>query len=218
MAYPTVSAPYGLQPINLIGGQQFAGQTREIPITAANATVNYNVALYNGDVVQITSTGTIIKSTLAAQTSPVAGVVGVFVGCSYTNPTTKQKVFAQYWPGFASGVTDALAYVVDDPDALFKVVVCGDTADGTGLVPVPVTQAYVGGNLALVLNTGNANTGDSKLAATSPADPSASAALRIVDLVRETGYVNGSNVLVYPEVVVKFNFGYHSYYNATGVA
>jgi hypothetical protein len=218
MAFPTVSAPYGLQPINLIGGQQFAGQTRELPITAANATVNYNTALYNGDVVQISTNGTIIKSTLAAQTSAVAGVVGVFVGCSYTNPTTRQKVFAQYWPGFASGVTDALAYVVDDPDALFKVVVCGDTADGTGLVPVPVTQAYVGGNLALVLNAGNANTGNSRLAATSPADPAALAALRIVDVVNETGFLNSSNVLVYPEVVAKFNFGYHSYYNATGLA
>ncbi len=28
MAYPTVSAPYGLRPVNLIGGQVFAGATR----------------------------------------------------------------------------------------------------------------------------------------------------------------------------------------------
>ena len=32
MAYPTVSAPYGLKPVNLIGGQVFAGSTRNIPI------------------------------------------------------------------------------------------------------------------------------------------------------------------------------------------
>jgi hypothetical protein len=28
MAYPTVDKPYGLQPVNLIGGQVFAGSTR----------------------------------------------------------------------------------------------------------------------------------------------------------------------------------------------
>ena len=35
MAYPVVDAPYGLKPINLIGGQVFAGSTRELPITYA---------------------------------------------------------------------------------------------------------------------------------------------------------------------------------------
>jgi hypothetical protein len=30
MAYPTVSKPYGLQPVNLIGGQVFAGATRNV--------------------------------------------------------------------------------------------------------------------------------------------------------------------------------------------
>jgi hypothetical protein len=30
MAYPVVNAPYGLKPINLIGGQVFAGATRNI--------------------------------------------------------------------------------------------------------------------------------------------------------------------------------------------
>ena len=34
MAYPTVQAPYGLIPINLIGGQVFAGATRQIPIAS----------------------------------------------------------------------------------------------------------------------------------------------------------------------------------------
>ena len=29
MAYPTVSAPYGLKPINLYGGTPFAGATRQ---------------------------------------------------------------------------------------------------------------------------------------------------------------------------------------------
>ena len=38
MAYPTVSAPYGLKPINLIGGQVFAGATRQLVIANTTGT------------------------------------------------------------------------------------------------------------------------------------------------------------------------------------
>jgi len=214
MAYPTVSKPYGLQPVNLIGGQVFAGATRQLPITTSG--VNYNTALFNGDVVQITSSGTIIKSTLDSDTSAVAGVVGVFVGCRYTNPNTKQPTYSQYWPGFASGVTDAFAYIVDDPDALFKVVSVGDTADTTGLDVTPLQQTVLGNNVQLVLNTGDSTTGDSRVGVYwNSGAPTQTYAMRIVDLVPDTSYVSSGNI-VYPELIVKFNFGFHSYYNATG--
>ena len=48
MAYPVVSAPYGLKPINLIGGQVFAGSTREVPIQYGEATT-----IYYGDFVKV---------------------------------------------------------------------------------------------------------------------------------------------------------------------
>ena len=41
MAYPTVSAPYGLIPINLVGGRVFAGATRQIPIGSGEGTDIY---------------------------------------------------------------------------------------------------------------------------------------------------------------------------------
>ncbi len=213
MAYPTISAPYGLKPINLIGGQVFAGATRQLPITTSS--VNYATAIFYGDVVQLASSGTVIISTLDTDTSPVAGVVGVFLGCSYTNPTTKQKQFSQYWPGAASGITDAMAYIADDPDQLYKVASVGDTADGTGLVIAPVQQTAVGTNAVLVLNTGSTTSGDSKIGVYS-AGTTTSLPMRIVDLVPDTSYVSGGNI-VYPELIVKLNFGYHSYYNAVGV-
>ena len=213
MAYPTISKPYGLKPINLIGGQVFAGATRQLAITTSG--VNYATAIFYGDVVQLSSNGTVIISTLDTDTSPVAGVVGVFLGCSFTNPVTKQKTFSQYWPGYASGVTDAVAYVCDDPDALFKVVSVGDTADGSGLVVAPVQQTALGTNAVLVLNSGSTNTGDSAIGIYS-AGTTTSLPMRIVDLVPDTAYISSGN-LVFPEVIVKFNFGYHSYYNASGV-
>lgn len=209
MAYPTIDKPYGLKPINLIGGQVFAGATRQLPI--ATSAVNYNTAIFNGDVVQLASSGTVIVSTLDTETSPVAGVVGVFLGCTYTNPVTKQLTFSQYWPGFASGVTDAEAYIADDPDQLYKVVSVGDTADGTGLVPVALSQTTLGNNVVLVLNTGSTTTGNSRIGIYANG-VTTSLPMRVVDMVPDTATSAG-----FYEVIVKFNFGYHSYYNATGV-
>jgi hypothetical protein len=209
MAYPTIDKPYGLKPINLIGGQVFAGATRQLPI--ATSAVNYNTAIFNGDVVQLASSGTVIVSTLDTESSPVAGVVGVFLGCTYTNPVTKQLTFSQYWPGFASGVTDAQAYIADDPDQLYKVVSVGDTADGTGLVPVPLVQTTLGNNVVLVLNTGSTTTGNSRIGVYANG-VTTSLPMRVVDMVPDTATSTG-----FVEVIVKFNFGYHSYYNATGV-
>jgi hypothetical protein len=211
MAYPTVSKPYGLKPINLIGGQVFAGSTRNIAITTS--TVSYNTAMFYGDVVQIDATnGTIIKTTLDTESTAVPGVIGVFLGCTYTNPVTKQKLFAQYWPGYASGVTDAMAVIADDPDTLFQVVSVGSTVDGDGLTPVAVAQAVLGGNAQLVLNTGNTNTGDSAYGVYVAGTTSTAAAFRIVDFVAESATSSG-----YVELIVKFNQGFHSYNNATGL-
>ena len=215
MAYPTVNKPYGLKPINLIGGQVFAGATRQLPITTSS--VNYNTAMFYGDEVKISSDGTIIIGTLSNQTSAVAGTIGVFLGCSYTNPATKQKVFQQYWPGYSSGVTDAVAYICEDPDACFKVVSVGATPNTTGLDVTPLQQTVLGNNVQLVRNTGSTTTGDSAIGVYwDSGNPTQTFAMRIVDLVTDTSYVTGGNI-VYPELIVKFNFGFHSYYNATGV-
>jgi hypothetical protein len=207
--YPAITAPYGLKPINLIGGQVFAGATRQLPI--ATSAVNYNTAIFNGDVVQLASSGTVIVSVLDTESSPVAGVVGVFLGCTYTNPVTKQLTFSQYWPGFASGVTDAEAYIADDPDQLYKAVSVGDTANTTGLTPVALSQSTLGNNVVLVLNTGSTTTGNSKIGIYANG-VTTSLPMRVVDMVPDTATSAG-----FFEVIVKFNFGYHSYYNATGV-
>jgi hypothetical protein len=209
MAYPTVDAPYGLKPINLIGGLPFAGSTRQIPIGN-----NYGTAIYNGDVVQLNSSGNVIITTLQNDTSPLAGVIGVFLGCSYTNPTTKQKLFSQYYPGSVAA-DDIFAYVADDPNALFKAVnVTSNVADSAsgGLLPAYLSRANsFGTNAELVLNTGSATTGDSKMGVFIN-NVTSSLPLRVVDVVADTANSSGNFV----EFVVKFNAGYHAYNNATG--
>ena len=278
MAYPLVDAPYGLKPINLIGGQVFAGSTR-------NYSIQYGYAsnIFYGDIVNIIR-GSIVDNADTTD-STGTGIVGVFLGCSYTNPTTKQKQFAQYWPaGTAAG--DCQAIVCDDPDTVFKVVMCSATT-----VIASASTAMLGQNFGLIQNAGNVNTGNSAVAALYGASTtSADFALRAVGLVGETsiqtsavgsssgtaitlttaltsalvvgtevGYIasNGQYVQTgsfvsaaaaagatsvtinsaiavpgsvtaipsastivftqYPEMLVKLNFGTHSYYTATAV-
>jgi hypothetical protein len=277
MAYPVVSAPYGLKPINLIGGQVFAGSTRNYSIQYGYAT-----NIFYGDIVNIIR-GSIVDNTDTTD-STGTGIVGVFLGCSYTNPTTKQKQFAQYWPaGTAAG--DCQAIICDDPDTVFKVVMCS-----ANQVIASASTAMLGQNFGLIQNAGNVNTGNSAVAALySASTTGADLALRAVGLVGETavttsvtgssssttitcsalpnalvvgtevGYIasngqyvqTGSFVSVaaaagatsvtinatiavpgsvtaipasstivftqYPEMLVKLNFGTHSYYTATAV-
>lgn len=197
MAYPTVDKPYGLLPINLIGGQPYAGSTRLLPIT--NGSVNYNTAIFYGDVVKLVNTGT-IEVEGGTTTVSNQGVAGIFMGCTFTNPTTKQKTFSQFWPGFASGVTDAQAYVVDDPDVLFKVV-----SVSSGTTVAFYSGSSVGNNAALVQTTGSTVTGDSLVAidGTSFA-ATASLPIRIVDVVAETANSSGN----FCEFICKFNAPY----------
>ena len=174
MAYPVVSAPYGLKPINLIGGQVFAGSTRTYSIQ-----YGYASNIFYGDIVNIIR-GSIVDNADTTD-STGTGIVGVFLGCSYTNPTTKQKQFAQYWPaGTAAG--DCQAIICDDPDTVFKVVMCSATT-----VIASAANAMLGQNFGLIQNAGNVNTGNSAVAALyASSTTSADLALRVVGLVPET--------------------------------
>jgi hypothetical protein len=198
MAYPTVSAPYGLKPINSVDGKPYAGAFRQIPVAAS-----FGTAIFFGDTVQIDGTGYLIKST-----STNAGtIVGVCMGGQYVN-SSGQTVQGQYIPASVSTSTNpAYAYVVDDQQALFKVaVVTSGTTMGTA------ARADVGSNVALVLNAGSTITGDSAFAVTlTGAGTTATIPIRVIDVVPETATAADT----YTELLVKINA--HQYNNTTGV-
>ena len=181
MAYPVVNAPYGLKPINLIGGQVFAGSTREYAIPYGYAT-----SIFYGDIVGLTR-GNVQR--LSVSTGTLGTVTGVFLGCSYTNPSTKQKQFAQYWPA-STLAGDAVAIVCDDPDTVFKAVVCSaTTAVASG------ARAMIGQNLAMINNTGSTATGNSKNAILAPSDTPATTStlpVRVLGLVTDTAVTLGT--------------------------
>ena len=211
MAYPTVSAPYGLKPVNLIGGQVYAGSTRLIPIASGYAT-----NIFYGDVVKLANTGTLQKDT-GTSTVAANGVAGIFMGCTYTNPSTKQPVWSQYWPA-STVASDAQAYVVDDPDVLFKVA-----AVSSGTTVAFYAQTVIGNNVALVQNSGSTTSGDSAVAIDgSTAAATASLPVRSVAGVPDTANASGE----FCEFICKFNAAYfdtdhlaggHMYNNPTGV-
>ncbi len=186
MAYPSVSAPYGLIPINLIGGQVFAGATRQIPIAT-----NSSTAIFYGDVVKLADTGTLAKDTGTTAATPV----GVFLGCSYTDPVFG-KTFRQYYPG-TTNITDVMAYVQDDPDALFKVAV----VSGQNTTISYVNRTSVGNNAVLAQNTGSTITGNSQVAITSATNTTSTWPIRVIDVVPETALAG--NPGSYTEVIVK---------------
>lgn len=192
MAYPTVSAPYGFQPINRIGGTQYVGSTRLVPVDSG--------AVYDGDLVELLASG---KCKVVADGTAAPQALGVCVGVQYTN-SSGQTVQAQYAP--SSGVTNVVAYVVDDPSALFKVamVSSGTTIAGLG-------RAAVGQNTSVVLNAGNATTGNSKQAIDDTTNTTATLPIRIIDVVPETA--TGADTFV--EFIVKINT--HAYNNTTGI-
>lgn len=149
MAYPTVDAPYGLKPINLIGGTPFAGSTRMLPIQ-----YNYGTDIFNGDFVKVVR-GNVERHSVTTAGGD-AGAVGIFLGCSYTDPNTKQKLFSQYYPA-STTAGDIMAYVSDDPDVIYKAVVCSATT-----VVASGAKALVGQNMKMINNTGSTATGNSK--------------------------------------------------------
>lgn len=205
-----VSSPYGFKPVNLIGGQSYAGSTRNIPIASGYATNIYNGSLVyvlaDGSLAIATSTGSDATTNGFPTGTANTGCLGVFVGCSYTNPTTRQKMYAQNWPT-GTVASDAVGFVVDDPDCIFQVQAAGS-----------LTAAAVGSNVILSAaqstSTGNTTTGNSTTAV-SATTQTTTGAFRCVGMVDMVGFSGAGDA--YTDILVKFNFGYHSYTNAVGL-
>ena len=202
MAYPTVSAPYGLKPVNLIGGQVFAGATRLMEIASGYAT-----SIFYGDLVKRVAAGTIEKDAGTATATPC----GVFLGVQFTNGSTGQIQQQQFYPASQSikAGTKIFAVVADDPDTLFQVAV---VSSGTTISGVGITS--IGNNAELVQNAGSSTTGNSAVAILAATATTITLPIRIIDVVRDTETTAGN---VFPEVIVKINATMHQYNNATGI-
>lgn len=217
----SVASPYGLKPISLIGSQPNNNSAVREYKVAADTT-----AFYVGGLVVLSSAGlpSIVASSPVGTKIPATsadatpGIVGVCMGVRFVNPMTKQSLWAQTLPinATTAGYTDIWVQVYEDYDGVFQIqgsAALGTFNSGTGGSGWP---GAVGKNAALGNFGGSATTGLStmnlvvgsnggSLAATS------TLAMRIVDVVR------GTEGDAYPEFLVKFNVGVHSYSNSLGV-
>ena len=197
------ATPYGLRPVKRADGMPYAGAQSQYLIDPAG----YGTNLYYGQVVNINANGYIVLSTGTGAdgttnslpgSGTLTGSIGVFVGCEYVN-AEGQLIFSQRYP---AGTLNAKAYVVDDPNMLFQAQL-----DGAG------AQTIIGANTFFAAaqsgSTGNAQTGVSTSALESTV-VTTTAAFRIV------GHVSPPSD-PFPDVLVKFNPGYHSLNNAVGL-
>jgi hypothetical protein len=181
MAYPTIDKPYGLEPVNLKGGIPFAGSTRMIPIGQGYAT-----NIFNGDVVGLSNGNTIITPYNADTSSgAVAGdILGVFLGCEYSTGAGPifGKLRQQYYPA-STNAPNAVAYVLDDPNALFKAAVIAqpqgsaNTQLNTGTTIGYMSPSFLGSNAFLIAGNGGSTATGNSLAGVSGANPTVSSSV-----------------------------------------
>ena len=199
----TTASPYGLKAVNHIGGTPYAGSTRLLPIASG-----YGTNIYNGSIVAIVAAGTIeVVTDLGSAGDPFpAGVIGVFVGCTYTDPNLGTVVFRQNFPT-GTVADDIQAYVIDDPDVIFQA-----QADGA------VTQADLGQNTNFAAvqstTTGDTTNGNSNTAVSSTTATTSTIAFRFVDFVDSPTSTVGD---AFTDLLIKFNGVNHSYNNPTGI-
>tara|TARA_R110000824_G_scaffold36774_5_gene113841 strand:+ start:3898 stop:4476 length:579 start_codon:yes stop_codon:yes gene_type:complete len=146
----TTAAPYGFVPVNRLGGYE-GGSFRQLKMTNS-----YGTSVFFGDIAELVAAGTIEIDTAATSTRPI----GIFQGCSFTDPNLNYKLFSQMWTA-STVATDILAHIADDPRQVFQV-------QGEG----SFTQAMLGLNAEVsTYVAGNTNIGKSVLSleATTPA-------------------------------------------------
>ena len=190
----TSAAQTGAEPVGTLSASgSFTGKVRHIKIASG-----YGTAIFYGDFVKLVSSGTVEKDTGTTSLTPV----GVFMGCSYTDPNTNQKTFNQQFPA-STAASDIMAYVLDDPSVLMRM-----QGDAT------LAQTTLGNNVAVVQTAGSTSIGRSKNAVDSSTVATTNTLpLRIIDFVDGPTSTVGDS---FTDVIVKFNVG-HIYENTTGI-
>lgn len=194
---PAYTAPNGFEPVSRRDGLPYSGATREYPIASG-----YGTALRRGDLVRLNNAGALVKAAdTTALTANVGGFVGIFMGCSYTDPVLG-KTFRTYWTA-GTVAADAVARVCDDPDIIFRAVYVSSGVTVSG----QTYAAVIGKNLSIVQNTTKTTSSD---IAVSGVANTATLPLRVVDVDRDS--INASGT--YTALFVTYGSAMHAFNGA----
>ena len=181
-------APFGLRLVGKLGSGVANGGMTEYKL-ASEASGN----IFSGDPVKMTNTGTILVAAAGDE------CIGVFRGCQFTDSNGEPVFSSHYTDGTVS--SDIVAFVVDDPDAVFEIQSAGSPA-----------QTDVGLNADISYTAGSTKTGMSavELSGTTAAT---TATFRIMGFSSDPD--NSATGSANVNVIVKFNE--HFYVDPTGV-
>ena len=143
-----IDAAFGLRPYEKSGSNYNNQGINAYPINFDGLTTGTTSLIWTGTPVIPLASGLIdVPGAAAGGTVPL---LGVFMGCKYI-ATDGTPTWAPYWPGYAAvkASTEAIAYVADDPSALFVI-----NADGA----LPDNALFANANFATAI-TGTNSTG-----------------------------------------------------------
>jgi len=151
---PNVLERFGLRPSRQLNGSPFINAQNRYRISANNTT-----AIFQGDLVIPTTSGTITRYVAGTTTA----VVGVFNGCFYTDPTTQKPTWKNYYPA-STNASDITAFVIDGPDTVFEINASGviaitglfsnyDVVNTTGSTQTGISLVQLDGSTANTTNT-----------------------------------------------------------------
>lgn len=196
------AAPYGfLQTATSSGPPNFASAGSGSPYLIK---ASFSVAIYFGDAVRMWVSGDDASGAAGYITPWVNGdgaggatkiLAGVFTGCQYYSTSQKKTVFSNYWPG-SDASSDAIAYVIDDPNAQFQA-----QAGAT-----PIGFSSIGANVDVAATpVPNTTLGTSGMVLATPTT-AATLPFKVVNIVTTPPGVNGTDYTTgYNNVIVGFN-------------
>jgi hypothetical protein len=194
----SVNGKGGLYPIDVMGMTQRSFRTREYPIASGYAT-----AIFKGDIVAPVNDGTIQRGVFNFTSG--SGFLGVFLGCRFTNPSTNQPTWSNYYPA-STVATDIKALVCDDPQAVYLI-----QGDGS----LALTNIFNNADLAQTATGSTLNGLSGMNLSASSAATTNTLRFRIIELYKSPDNAFGD---AFTKVLVCINRpGFHFFDQATGV-